>query len=146
VQFDEGGKRMTEITVGGGAAPVPTGAATLAYVLFAVAVVSAIASHGLVVLAPLVGLAGIAGVIAAYVGRSQARGTWVASHGTWLIRTFWWSLFWGVIGGLTLVTLGIVLVGIPIAVAIFFATSIWGIYRVVRGFLLFKDSAPVPGM
>ena len=135
---------MAEIPVAGGTAPAPTGAATFAYVLFAVAVVSAIVSHGLVVLAPLVGLAGIAGVVAAYVARGNGRGTWVESHGTWLIRTFWWSLLWGVIGGLMLVTLGLVLVGIPIAIAIFFVTSIWGVYRVVRGFLLFKDSAPVP--
>ncbi len=135
---------MADIPVTGSTVPAPTGAATFAYVLFAVAVVSAIVSHGLVVLAPLVGLAGIVGVVAAYIGRGNARGTWVESHCTWLIRTFWWSLLWGVIGGVILVTLGLVLVGIPIAIAIFFLTSIWGIYRVVRGFLLFKDSAPVP--
>jgi uncharacterized membrane protein len=124
----------------------PTGAATLAYVLFAVAVVSAVVSHGLIVFAPLVGLAGIVGVIVAYVKRGDAQGTWVASHFTWLIRTFWWSFLWGVIGALILFTLGLVLIGIPIAIAIFFATSIWGIYRLVRGLLLFKDSQPVPGM
>jgi len=124
----------------------PTGAAALAYVLFAVAVVSAVVSHGLIVFAPLVGLAGIVGVIVAYVKRGDAQGTWVASHFTWLIRTFWWSFLWGVIGTFILFTLGLVLIGIPIAIAIFFATSIWGIYRLVRGFLLFKDSQPVPGM
>ncbi len=139
---------MAEFPVpsGGAAGNPPTGAATLAYVLFAVAVVSAIVSNGLIVFAPLVGIAGIIGVIVAYVKRGDARGTWVASHFTWLIRTFWWSLLWGVIGALILVTLGLVLVGIPIAVAIFLATSIWGIYRLVRGFLLFQDSQPVPGM
>ena len=26
------------------------------------------------------------------------------------------------------------------------ATSVWGIYRVIRGYLLFKDSKPIPGM
>jgi uncharacterized membrane protein len=124
----------------------PVNAATLTYVLFAIAVVSALLSHGLIVFAPLVGLAGIAGVIVAYVKRGDAQGTWVASHFTWLIRTFWWSLLWGVIGALILVTLGLVLIGIPIAIAIFVATSIWGIYRLVRGFLLFKDSQPVPGI
>lgn len=124
----------------------PVNAATLTYVLFAIAVVSALLSHGLIVFAPLVGLAGIAGVIVAYVKRGDAQGTWVASHFTWLIRTFWWSLLWGVIGALILVTLGLILIGIPIAIAIFVAVSIWGIYRLVRGFLLFKDNQPVPGM
>ncbi len=124
----------------------PVNAATLTYVLFAIAVLSALLSHGLIVFAPLVGLAGIAGVIVAYVKRGDAQGTWVASHFTWLIRTFWWSLLWGVIGALILVTLGLILIGIPIAIAIFVAVSIWGIYRLVRGFLLFKDNQPVPGM
>lgn len=139
---------MAEIPVpsGGVVGSPPTGAAALAYVLFAVAVASALVSHGLIVFAPLVGIAGIIGIIVAYVKRGDVQGTWVASHFTWLIRTFWWSLLWGVIGALILVTLGLVLIGIPIAIAIFFATSIWGIYRLVRGFLLFKDSQPVPGI
>ena len=130
----------------GGAGNPPVNAATLVYVLFAIAVVGTLVSHGLIVFAPLVGVAGIVGVIVAYVKRGDAQGTWVASHFTWLIRTFWWSLLWDVIGGLILVTLGLILIGIPIAIAIFVATSIWGIYRLIRGFLLFKDSQPVPGM
>ena len=130
----------------GNAAHPPVSAATLVYVLFAVAVVGTLLSHGLIVFAPLVGLAGIVGVIIAYVKRGEAQGTWVASHFTWLLRTFWWSLLWDVIGALILVTLGLILIGIPIAIAIFVATSIWGIYRLIRGFLLFKDNQPVPGI
>ena len=45
-----------------------------------------------------------------------------------------------------LVVLGIVLIGIPIALLIWFVASIWVIYRVVRGYLLFKDSKPIPGV
>jgi uncharacterized membrane protein len=44
------------------------------------------------------------------------------------------------------VLLFVTLIGIPFAIAIFVGTSIWGIYRLVRGFLLFKDNQPVPGM
>jgi len=124
----------------------PVNAATLVYVLFAIAVIGTLISHGLIVFAPLVGVAGIVGVIIAYVKRGDAQGTWVASHFTWLIRTFWWSLLWDIIGGLILVTLGLILIGIPIAIAIFVATSIWGIYRLIRGFLYFKDSQAVPGV
>ncbi len=139
---------MAELQVEGpgSAGNPPVNAATLIYVLFAIAVIGTLLSSGLVVFAPLVCLAGIVGVIIAYVKRGEAQGTWVASHFTWLIRTFWWSLLWDVIGVLILVTLGLILIGIPIAIAIFVATSIWGIYRLVRGFLLFKDSQPVPGM
>ena len=77
----------------------PVNAATLVYVLFAIAVIGTLISHGLIVFAPLVGVAGIVGVIIAYVKRGDAQGTWVASHFTWLIRTFWWSLLWDIIGG-----------------------------------------------
>jgi uncharacterized membrane protein len=121
---------------------VPVNGATLAYVLFAIAVIGTLLSSGLIAFAPFFGLAGIVGVIVAYVKRSEAQGTWVASHFTWLIRTFWWSLLWDLIAVMLFVTL----IGIPLAIAILVGTSIWGIYRLVRGFLLFKDSAPVPGM
>ena len=62
--------------------------------------------------------------------RGDARGTWMESHFTWLIRTFWWSLLWGLIGGLVLITLGLILIGIPIAPPIWAVDAIWVIYRV----------------
>jgi uncharacterized membrane protein len=86
-------------------------------------------------------LVGIAGLIVAYVKRDDARGTWVASHLTWLIRTFWYSLMWGVVGWLFAVTI----IGLLLAIPIWVAASIWVIYRVIRGYLLFKDSKPIPG-
>ena len=50
------------------------------------------------------------------------------------------------VGGLVLVTLGLILIGIPIAFGIWIAASVWVIYRLVRGYLLFKDSRAIPGM
>ncbi|MEI2609474.1 MAG: hypothetical protein V9G20_12675 [Candidatus Promineifilaceae bacterium] len=74
--------------------------------------------------APLVVIAGIVGVIIAYVKRGEARGTWVASHFDWLIATFWWSLLWDlialVIGILTFWILGL---GILLGILILAATS-----------------------
>ena len=124
----------------------PVSAGVLAYALFAISAFLSMASSGLPLIAPLTGLVGIAGVIVCYVKRSEAQGTWVASHFTWLIRTFWWSFLWCVIGGVILVTLGLILIGIPIAFGIWLVTAIWVIYRVVRGYLLFKDSKPIPGI
>lgn len=124
----------------------PITATLVAYALFGVGAVAALVSSGFPVALPLFGLLGIVGVIIAYVKRDDAKGTWVASHLRWLIRTFWYSLFWGFVGGLVLVTLGLILIGIPIAIFIWAVASIWVIYRVVKGYLLFKDNRPIPGM
>ena len=114
--------------------------------LFGIAAVVSIAGYGMAAGAPLLTIIGIVAVIIAYVKRDEARGTWTASHVTWLIRTFWWSFLWNVIGMLVLFTLGLILIGIPIAYGIWIATTIWVIYRLVRGYLYFKDSQPIPGV
>jgi uncharacterized membrane protein len=124
----------------------PISAGLLAYALFGAAAVVALVSHGIPVVAPLMGIVGIAGLIVAYVKRDEARGTWVESHLRWLIRTFWFSFLWAAVGALVLVTLGLILIGIPIALLIWASASIWVIYRVIRGYLLFKDQKPIPGM
>jgi len=126
------------------AAPVTAG--VLAYLLYGLGAVSAVLSSGMPLIAPLAGLFGIAGIIVCYVKRSEAAGTWVASHFTWLIRTFWWSLVWAVIGWIVLGILGWILIGIPIALAIWFVAGLWVIYRVIRGYLVFKDSRAIPGV
>lgn len=128
------------------ARPLPTGAALVVYALFALAALIGVASHGFPLFAPLFGLIGLIAIVVAYVKRGEAAGSWLASHFRWLIRTFWWSLLWALIGGLVLVTLGLVLIGIPIAIAIWAVDTIWVIYRVIRGYLLFHSSQPVPGM
>ena len=129
-----------------GTVTAPVSAGVLAYALFGVSAIVALASSGLPLVAPLTGIVGLIAVIVCYVKRSDAVGTWVASHFTWLIRTFWWSLLWAIVGWLVLLTLGLILIGIPIAVAIWFVAGLWVIYRVVRGYLLFKDSKPIPGV
>jgi uncharacterized membrane protein len=124
----------------------PVTATLIVYVLFAITAFGALLSHGLPVIAPVFGIAGIIGLIIAYVQRADAAGTWVESHLRWLIRTFWWSLLWAVLGGIVLVTLGLILIGIPIAILIWIADTLWVLYRVIRGVVLFKDSRPIPGM
>jgi uncharacterized membrane protein len=128
------------------ASGVPPVTATLAvYALYAIAGIVSLVSAGMSI-APLFGLIGIVGLVIAYAKQEEARGTWVASHLRWLMRTFWWGLGWAVLGWLVLITLGLILIGIPIAYAIWFAASVWILYRVIRGYLLFKDSKPIPGM
>jgi uncharacterized membrane protein len=131
---------------GASAGQAPISATLFAYALTGIAAVVGLLSSGFHVIAPLMGVIGIAGVIVAYVKRGDAVGTWVASHLRWLIRTFWFSLLWATIGWIVLLTLGLILIGIPIAMLIWAVTSIWVLYRVIRGYLLFNDSKPVPGM
>jgi uncharacterized membrane protein len=124
----------------------PTTSTLVAYLLFALAAVTQIAGSGLVVPAPLLTIVGIIGVVIAYVQRGDARGTWVESHLTWLIRTFWWSTIWAVIGWIVFLLFAIILIGLALGPLIWGATAIWVLYRVIRGALLFKDSKPVSGM
>lgn len=78
------------------------------------------------------GVTAIAGVIMNYVKRSDVAGTWLASHFTWQIRTFWWGLLWSIIGFVTTPFI----VGFPIL----FATAIWYAYRVIKGWLRLNDN------
>jgi uncharacterized membrane protein len=83
---------------------------------------------------------GVVGLIIAYVKRSDAAGTWVASHLAYLIRTFWWALAASVLGILFAVTI----LGLIFALPIWFLEGVWIVYRVVRGYLYFKESKPLP--
>lgn len=123
-------------------AAVPVTAGVISYLLLGIAAVLDLMRSGLAAPAPLLSIIGIVAVVICYVKRDDAAGTWVASHFTWLIRTFWWSLLWDAIGVLLLmVTL---FLAYPIAWVIWVATAIWVIYRVIRGFLLFSDRSPIP--
>ena len=116
------------------------------YALFGVAAVAGLASSGFPLIAPLMGIVGIVGIILAYVKRSEATGTWLESHYRWLIRTFWFSLLWGAIGAVIFVLLLIIVIGVFIGYLIWVATTIWVLYRLVRGYMLFNESKPIPGM
>jgi uncharacterized membrane protein len=123
----------------------PVTAMLIVYILFGAAAVLQIASSGVAVPAPLLTLVGIVGVIIAYVKRDDARGTWLESHVSWLIRTFWWSTLWAVIGWIVLILFAIVIVGFVLGPIVWAVTAIWVLYRVLRGYLAFKDSRPIPG-
>jgi uncharacterized membrane protein len=114
----------------------PATGALVAYILFGIAALVGFAGHG------FLSLVGIVGVIIAYVSRRDLRATWAETHLTWLIRTFWWSLLWNVVGGL--VVLFTLFLAYPVAWVIWVATAIWVIYRVIRGFILFNDRRPIP--
>jgi uncharacterized membrane protein len=82
------------------------------------------------------GITWIVAVIINYVKRDDVKGSWLESHFSWQIRTFWWGLLWGAIGALLM----FVLVGF----AVWFAAAIWIIYRIVKGWLYLNDNKPLP--
>jgi uncharacterized membrane protein len=83
----------------------------------------------------VVGITAVIAIIMNYVKRDDVAGTWLASHYRWQIRTFWFSLLWGVIG----IPLCFAIIGFPILAA----AGIWAIYRIVKGWLRLSENKPM---
>jgi uncharacterized membrane protein len=82
------------------------------------------------------GTTSIIAIVLDYIKLDDAKGTWLESHFRWQIRTFWWSIVWGVLGWLTLIILiGWVVLGVA---------GIWFIYRIAKGWLNLNDGKPMP--
>ncbi len=77
----------------------------------------------------------IIAVILNYLKRGDARGTWLESHFTWQIRTFWFAMLWAVLVGVTGLVLTIVLVGFAIWAIGLSVLGVWAIYRIAKGWL-----------
>ena len=84
-----------------------------------------------------IGLTGIVAIVMAYLKRDEARGSFLESHYTWIIRTFWIGLAGAIVGGATMwmFGLGMIIVG---------AVIVWYIYRVVKGWLTLNDGRAIP--
>jgi uncharacterized membrane protein len=119
------------------------GLVTLAHVIYALHAFSAatgLLSSALIVTAFLSGWPSIIAVILNYLKRSDVRGTWLDSHFSWQIRTFWYALLWLVLGGILFVTV----VGIPFAIVLWFGTGLWVLYRIIRGWLALSSRKALP--
>lgn len=111
------------------------------YALHAFSLLTGILTTATVVGAFLTGWPSIIAVILNYAKRSEARGTWLASHFRWQIRTFWFGLAWVVLCLLfVLITLGlgIFIVWMPLGVV-----GLWFVYRIARGWLRLVDREPM---
>jgi uncharacterized membrane protein len=88
-------------------------------------------------------LPSIVAVILNYVKRSAVRGTWLESHFSWQIRTFWYALLWMVLLAICSGLLAIVLIGFAVWYVGALALGAWVIYRVARGWLNLRDRVPM---
>jgi len=75
-----------------------------------------------------------------YVKQGESAGTFVHSHHSWQIRSFWWYLFWMVLGGVLWITL----IGIPGALLVWGVAWLWKAYRLLRGFIDLNNNQAVP--
>ncbi len=82
-----------------------------------------------------VGITSIVAIIMNHVKRGDVVGTFLESHFTWQIRTFWISLVVAIIG----FVLMIVLVGWLVLLA----DALWVIYRLVVGAVRLNENRPV---
>jgi uncharacterized membrane protein len=111
------------------------------YGLHAFSLLTGILGAATVIGAFLTGWPSIIAVILNYVKRSEARGTWLASHFRWQIRTFWFGLLWvSLCLFFVVITLGI---GLLIAWLPLALVGLWFIYRIVRGWLAVRNRRPM---
>ena len=85
----------------------------------------------------------IIAVIINYVKRGDARGTWLESHFSWQIRTFWWALLWAIIISIVSFPLAFLLIGFVTWPVGMFILGIWSIYRIVIGWSRLNSRQPV---
>jgi len=88
------------------------------------------------------GALSIIALIVNYLKRDDARGTIYESHMNWMIRTFWWTLFWVVVSFLPALLLTVLTFGF--LSFLFLVPVIWYLYRMIKGVLWLNDARPMP--
>ncbi len=79
-------------------------------------------------------------LIISYLKRGDAAGTFVYSHHTWQIRSFFWYLFWIVLGVIAFISV----IGIPLAWLIWTCAWLWKAYRLIKGFIDLNANKAMP--
>ena len=113
------------------------------YALHSLSVLIGLTSPVTIVGSFVFGIPSIIAVIMNYVRQAEARGTYLESHFSWQIRTFWFAVLWGlIIFGVSLVLM-LVLIGFVTLPAGLALLGVWVIYRVIRGWLALRERRPV---
>lgn len=115
----------------------------LTYALHAVGLAIGAFGAASVVGSFIFGWPSIIAVIINYVKRGDARGTWLESHVTWQIRTFWFAMLWACLIFLAGLPLTLVIIGFGVWALGFFILGIWAIYRIALGWTRLSNRRPV---
>jgi len=117
----------------------------LIYALHSFAVLTGLLTSGSVAGRFVFGLPSIIAVIMNYARRHEAHGSYLESHFSWQIRTFWLALL-GLVITLLISAPLILLMGLGVLTAWvgFGLVGVWVIYRVARGWLALRAARTLP--
>ena len=113
------------------------------YALHAVGLAIGAFGTATVIGAFLFGWPSIIAVILNYVKRGDARGTWLESHFTWQIQTFWYAVVWAAVLAAINFVLFFLVIGFLTWPMSFFVLGIWAIYRIAKGWSRLNDRRAV---
>jgi len=117
----------------------------IVYALHALSVLIGITGPATIVGSFIFGLPSIIAVVMNYVRRRDVAGTWLGTHFTWQIQTFWRALIAIVIAGVLSAPLVLALfLGILTFYVALVGVGIWVIYRVARGWLALREGRSMP--
>lgn len=115
----------------------------LVYILHGLSMLIGLMTGATIISAFLFGWPSIAAVILNYVKAPDARGTFLESHFSWQIRTFWYGMVWTLLVMIAGVVLMPFIVGPFIWLGGFVVLSIWVAYRIIFGWLRLREYRPV---
>lgn len=112
----------------------------IVYALHAFAVMTGILTSATIIFSFLASIPSLVAVGINYFYRSDVRGTWLDSHFSWQIRTFWYTVLWMLIGVVLILTL----IGALFGFIVLGVTTLWVVYRVARGWWALAHGEPLP--
>jgi uncharacterized membrane protein len=112
-----------------------TSSMTVTHIMYALHALAPFTMWTLAIIAMIIGL----------VKRDDVRGTWLDSHYEYMSRTFWWGILWAVLAWATFWILGLLTLGIGMAVLWILPVIVlvWYLYRVIKGWLRLNEKRAV---
>ena len=115
----------------------------LVYILHGLSNVIGIMTGVTIISSFLFGWPSIAAVILNYIMAPDARGTFLQSHFSWQIRTFWYGMVWTILVAIVGIVLTLLVIGPFIWLAGFVILGIWVAYRIIVGWLRLRQYRPI---
>lgn len=110
--------------------------ANIVYGLHTVSILAGLLTAGATIVGAFIFSApSILAVILNYIFRGDARGTYLETHFSWQIRTFWFALLWLVLTYLIGMPLAFLGVGFLILIVGLLVLGIWVAYRIIYGWV-----------